>query len=89
MSTQIQQDAIKLQEQVFSEDYYIHLYTHALKTYGMTTEGVTAGEYEDAKIVNMANSFWFTLPDSMAIRRQPFYLLCDIAEHCFDGPDEE
>jgi hypothetical protein len=89
MSTDIKQDAQKLQEEIFEQDYYIHLYLAALAQHGMTKEGISQGEFDENTIVNMANSFWFALPDSMAIRRQPFYRLCDIAEHCFDGPEEE
>lgn len=32
----------------------------------------------DNDIVNACNEFWMRLPDASCIRRQPFFLLCDI-----------
>lgn len=88
--TDIQQDAIKLQAEVASADYYQHLYAHSLAAHAMTPEGVVSGAYTDRQIVDVANTFWDSLPDSSSIRRGPFFLLCDIAQNWFDGePDEE
>jgi len=86
---QLQQDTAEVQKAIFEQQYYVQLYNSVLTRAGMTAGGVEAGEYSDSKLVNMANDFWFALPDSPAIRRAPFFQLCNIAEHCFDEPDEE
>ena len=86
--TNLQQQLATLQTAVFSEDYYVHLYEYTLMKSGMTEDGVNRYLYNDSKVVEFANNFWMALPDSPAIRRRPFFLLCDIAEYEFDNsPD--
>lgn len=89
MPTQLQQDMVALQDQVIKENYYVDLYQRALKAYNMTQEDIKNFAYNDAKIVDMTNSFWFELPESPAVRRDPFWALCNIAEHCFDDEVDE
>jgi hypothetical protein len=38
----------------------------------------------DREIVVACHDFWESLPDSSNIRREPFFLLCDICENIFD-----
>lgn len=83
MATKIQEKAKCLQEKIQSERYYIDLYRNALKQNLMTEEGITACEYQDKRIVIMANDFWLALPESLAVHRFPFALLCEIAEEIF------
>lgn len=82
--SQIQQDAIKLQEEIFEKQYFVQLYLQALGKHNMSTASIDQSEFTDEQIIDMANTFWELLPDSPTIRREPFYLLCDIAEHLFD-----
>ena len=53
---------------VFSNDYYVELLPQS------TPE-------TPSEIVSYWNSFWFALPDSGNIRRDPFFQICDIAEN--------
>jgi hypothetical protein len=102
MTTTIQQQMSHLQADIFLENYYVDLYHAVLRTNKMCDQGIQYGIYSDESIVDMCNDFWEALPDSMSIRRHPFYLLCDlcetetsagdceaghIAEHCFEGEE--
>lgn len=89
MTTDIQRKAIDLQQAVFDNDYFKHLYLASLGKHNMSTASIDQSEFSDSEIVSMANTFWFALPDSHACRREPFWQLCDIAEHCFDGEPED
>ncbi len=88
MTTDIQRQAIELQDAIFKEDYYKNLYLASLGKHHMSTASIDQSEFTDQQLVSMANTFWFALPDSPVIRRTPFFQLCSIAEHCFDGPEE-
>lgn len=83
--TNLQQQMKDLQEQIIRTDYYVDLYHNCLYAASVCPELVKLGHLENDKIVELANDFWIALPDDPAIRRAPFFLLCDIAEHCFDG----
>lgn len=86
--TNIQQQMATLQTTLYSEDYYVNLYEYSLAKHEMSYAGVSRYLYSDKKIVAMCNDFWMALPDDPAIRRRPFFLLCDIAEYDFDNsPD--
>lgn len=89
MPTQIQQDMINLQEQILDNKYYDRLYARCLKEHDMSNESIKAAEHTDHEIVSMANTFWFELPDSPSIRTSEFFALCSIAEHCFDGGEDQ
>lgn len=75
---------LAVQFAVFANDYYTSIYLSALGKHGMSVDSVKAGRHSDAEIVRVANTFWEWLPDTSAIRREPFFALCDIAEHVFD-----
>ena len=83
-STQIQRDMAELQTQILDEGYYVGYYARALRKHGMTVDSIRESEVGDKQIVNMANTFWFNLPDGPEIRTPEFFALCKIAEHCFD-----
>lgn len=76
-----------VQTAIFATDYYTNLYLSALEKCGMIVDAVKNGSYTDDKIIRLANTFWEMLPDSRAIRREPFFALCDIAEHVFDDSE--
>lgn len=61
---------------IYQKDYYISLFEklssfHVDKVFDMTDE---------EKICSFWNDFWFSLPDNNSIRREPFFLICDLAE---------
>lgn len=82
--TTLQEQMIELQRAVYGQEYYPMLYTITLMKHEMSCLGVELQQYSDAKIIDMANDFWLCLPDSPEVRTGPFWLLCEIAEHCFD-----
>lgn len=82
--TTLKEQMQELQKRVLAEDYYSLLYAVTLAKHDMMPVGVIMGQYSDAKIIDMCNDFWLDLPDSPEVRTGPFWLLCDIAEHCFD-----
>ena len=89
MSTEIQKQAMELQDAVYKQKYYIPLYEKALGKHGMSVASIDQAEFTDKQLVSMANTFWFALPDSPVIRQDPFFMLCRIAEHCFDDEAPE
>ena len=88
MTTQIQRDMTELQTQILDNGYYVGYYARALRKHGMTVESIREAEHPDKQLVEMANTFWFDLPDGPEIRTEEFFALCKIAEHCFDGPED-
>lgn len=74
----------QLTKAVYAQDYYIELFVQALNKHEMGVAGIFENEYSDAKIIAHVNNFWLDLPDSPEVRTGPFWLLCEIAEHCFD-----
>lgn len=92
MLTNIQQQMKQLQEQIINTDYYPEIYYNCLCAKHVKSDMIALGVLSDSKIVEIANDFWLALPDSPAIRRAPFFLLCelceaspsDIAEHVFE-----
>lgn len=75
--------AADLQKQIYTDEYYVHLYQNALREHKMTNTGIEKHEYSQTALNNMLNDFWFSLPDSQAIRTGPFFFLCDL---CEEGP---
>jgi hypothetical protein len=63
-------------EQVIVNDYYTHIANALLEKYG---EPETPNS-----IVLFWQHYWVSLPDSSAIRRHPFNVICDIAENIFN-----
>lgn len=86
--TNIQQAMIDLQKQIYDNDYFLSTYDKVVKQNNMSHLWIEKGRYPDEVIVMFCNNFWLALPDSPSIRRQPFFDLCDIAEHCFDDESE-
>lgn len=80
----LQQMLKELQHQVHWDSYYVDIFNLNMAKHQITTVGIVNGFYSDAKIIDFANDFWLDLPDDPVIRTGPFWLLCDIAEHCFD-----
>lgn len=83
---------------IFREDYYVNNWSvvkHAKPLTGSTIE----------ELLKPFQDFWSSLPESMAIRRSPFFAVCDLAEvyafglihdeadcdpvHEVDSPDKE
>lgn len=69
-----------LQTQIYSEQYYVERYQDALRKNVLTSKGVEEATYGSEELTEMLNDFWFSLPDSPAIRTGPFFLLCDLCE---------
>lgn len=74
----IQTKIIALQKRIFNEGYYTDLWCKALEKHGVTA--ATIDQQSSASLISLANTFWWYLPDSAAIRTGPFWELCDIAE---------
>jgi hypothetical protein len=62
--------------QIYSKDYYVEVFQ---KCASYNTEKVYNYMDED-QITSFWNKFWFSLPDTESIRREPFFLICDLAE---------
>lgn len=84
MSTQISNQVFELQKQIFKEQYYVSRWLAALAFHEMSTATIDQHEHSDQELVLLCHDFWDALPDSKEIRREPFFLLCDIAEHVLD-----
>lgn len=72
--------------EVIMNDYYTGIANTLLEKYGEP--------WTTKDIVMFWHRFWESLPDSKSIQRDPFYLICDIAENIFDPefmgePDEQ
>ena len=76
--------ASNLQSQIHEKDYYISLYHQALIKHNMSIASIDQHEFSDKQLVKMFNDFWIALPDSMSIRREPFFELCDLCEEIYD-----
>ncbi len=79
MASKFQKESSLVQEEVYSKDYYIELYETSLVELNLTADAVEHMEYSNAQLVKLWNVFWRKLPDSKAIRRQPFFKVCDLA----------
>ena len=65
--------------EVFAQDYYVKTFLRVVESKNSTVEQILALDNADA-ICSFWNDFWFALPDSMNIRREPFFKVCDLAE---------
>lgn len=74
-----------LQEHIMNEDYFHDVYEIALANAGMNKRGVAYSSYTNEALNNMLNNFWFELPDTQTIRREPFFRLCEL---CQEFPPE-
>lgn len=78
--TNVKQKMVDLQDAIFKEKYYVDLYLKVLGKNNMSTASIDQSEFSNKAIIKMTNDFWKALPDDKAIRRPPFFQLCDIAE---------
>jgi hypothetical protein len=62
-----------------SEDYYLRVVDSALKKY----PNIETPE----EICCFWNDVWYGLPDTMAIRRKPFWEICNLAEGEYLDPE--
>jgi hypothetical protein len=62
----------------YFEQYYVHIVDHFAKTMQVKTEG---------DVYAFWNRVWDALPDSPAIRRSPFFQICDLAEGSYLDED--
>ena len=80
----IQKAAIKVQDAIYKEEYYVSLYEAALRHNNMSVASIDQSEFSDQQLITMMNDFWSLLPDSPSIRREPFFALCDICEEIYE-----
>lgn len=73
MTSVIQQKHKELIEAVLAYDYYVTLFNQVKASSEID-------ESDPQSITDFWNDFWFALPDSPAIHREPFNRICDIAE---------
>ena len=79
----LQQQMIKLHNDILYHDYYVDLYLACCEAKGLHAIGYVSC-MDDLEIMNLCNDFWEALPDCAACRRGPFWLLCQIANPVFD-----
>lgn len=68
-----------LVDKVFAYDYYVHIFQKLDLEY--------IDQKKDQQTAEFWNDFWIYLPDHPAIRREPFFDICDIAERIYDVED--
>lgn len=85
----IQDKVIKLQGRIYRESYYERLWDKALMRFGMSVASIDQHEHADKQLVQLVDYFWQLLPDSAEVRHGPFFDVCDIAEHIFDGEEDQ
>lgn len=78
--TNIQDKSASVQLQIFAEDYYTQRYQECLKKTGITRIDVEKKLCSSDKLHSLWEAFWWSLPDSPSIRREPFFSICDICE---------
>lgn len=67
---------------IYQKDYYVSRFE---KVAAHSAEKVF-DLVDEKKICIFWNDFWFSLPDSGNIRRDPFFLICDLAEGAYLEP---
>lgn len=80
----VKDQAVEAVNLIYATGYYVALFEHVLATSGVTKADILNKTLSDARVVLLMHDFWCELPDSKEIRRQPFFLICDIAENIFD-----
>ena len=68
----------RVYNKVYECDYYIDLFEQICEKYGGL--GETFGLQNEEKINSFWNDFWYALPDSRSIHREPFDEICELAE---------
>lgn len=82
--TDIKHAAMKVQDAIYKEEFYIRLYEATLAKHNMSVASIDQSEFSDKQLILMMNDFWEALPDSPVIRRAPFFALCDICEEIYE-----
>lgn len=85
----IREQSATVANEILKSQYFVPLFQQALYVHKMTIESVIDQQEDDASLIEMWNTFWFALPDSGSIRRGPFFVVCELAEHVFDEPQYE
>lgn len=80
----IKERSIALHNRIFETDYYVDLYAVILAENEMSTVNFSTEDYSDAELITMWNDFWAALPEDKAIRREPFFELCNLAEEIYN-----
>lgn len=75
-----QNRAAMLQEAIFAYDYYVALYRQVLQACNVSEQDISTHMLSSDKLQRVFNKFFFALPDTKAIRRDPFFYLCDLCE---------
>jgi len=75
-----QNRAVLLQEAILAYDYYVALYKQVLQACNVSEQDISTHMLSDSRLNHVFNEFFFALPDSGAIRRAPFFDLCDLCE---------
>jgi len=70
------EEHVNLVEKVYAYDYYVDIFKVVRKHYMDRRMSMYTPHFW--------NDFWLELPDSPAIRRAPFFEICDLAERIFD-----
>lgn len=78
MSSPIQNESADVLREVLSKNYYVHLLPVCFAKYQINMNDILEYKCSDDTLISFWNKFWFSLPDSPAIRIQPFYRICDL-----------
>lgn len=62
---------IVLERSIYANDYYVGLWEKMKEERDITC-------LSDVELCELLNDFWYVLPDSRSIHREPFYELCDL-----------
>lgn len=76
-------------EAVYANDYYINLFEEIIHNSGYIYPCNLLEEPNSSHICSFWNDFWFALPDNAAIRRPPFFSICEMAEYDYREPIED
>jgi hypothetical protein len=77
----LRQKMADIQGEIFAHRYYVEIYKRILSQLQITSSNISAMKYPRERVIRLAHYFWNALPDSPAVRREPFFKLCDIAEN--------
>ena len=72
--------SIELQDEIFKSNYYVDLYGEILEQNHLTAKDIIDEKLSKDQLLMLWDNFWYSLPDVPAIRRGPFFILCDLCE---------
>lgn len=75
-------------EEIFEVDFFVETFFFVLKSAQMSIDGIHKGEYSNARLERLWNSFWNYLPDNENIRTSTFFNLCNMCDGTYDPQDE-